>query len=91
MNIVKVGKGLKSVLLAVGAAFFYGCVNTMSKGNLRTDAMYDETLDMPLQEAVSNKPDLFNISSLVIIILILGLLFWKKGSTCCSNKGTGKK
>ncbi len=88
MNIVKISRGIKSVFLAVGIAIIYGCVNTMSKGSLRTGAVSNETLDLPVQEAVNSKPDLFNIAGLAIIILILGLLFWKKGSTCCGNKGT---
>ena len=88
MNILKTCKGFKVIVLSIGTALFYGCVQSMSKGNLRTPAISNEPIDLPIKETVSNNPDLVNIASLAIIILILGLLFWKKGSTCdkSSNK-----
>lgn len=51
--------------------------------------MPKETFDMPIQETASSGPDLMNLASLAIIILIVGFLFWKKGCAC--GKGTGNK
>lgn len=81
---------IKAIFFTLIIPFIYGCVQTMSKGSLRTqqDATLNAT-NTPIQEAAGKNWDFLNVSSLLVIILIVCLLLWKKG-VCCRT-GSEKK